>query len=206
MVGAIFNPLTNSISLIVFTARGHVKCRLVVLDIQSLALLLTSKPHPRLTSSAKLEDCIKDFFSSEVPGEEGPGKGTKRKQKQTLSKSSAAAEGPEEGTGCRGCETLRKKVTLRTTELEVAAASIRQLRKELAVAKKTPKVNTESEKLGTDKKLQAANKKIATLENRLARLDEIAETRGTQGCVSCGDLKKELDRQDEGHHGGVSNI
>ena len=43
--------------------------------------------------------------------------------------------------------------------------------------------------------LRAANTKIASLKKRLARLDEmIAETRGTQGCVSCGDLKKELDR------------
>ena len=43
--------------------------------------------------------------------------------------------------------------------------------------------------------LRAANTKIASLKKRLARLDEmIAETRGTQGCVSCGDLKKELEK------------
>ena len=83
MVGAIFNPLTNSVSLIVFSARGHVKCRLVVLDSQSVDLLLNSKTHSRLASSLKLEDCVKDFFGSEAPGE-GPGKGTKRKIKQTV--------------------------------------------------------------------------------------------------------------------------
>ncbi len=188
VVGAVFIPQTNSVSLIVFTARGHVKCRLVVLDSQSVDLLLNSKTHPRLASSAKLEDCVKDFFGSDVPGEEGPGKGTKRKQKQTLT---SASEGPEDGTGCRVCVTLRNKVALITTELEVAATSIGQLRKELAVAKKTPKVSAESE---APVMLRAANKKIASLEKRLARLDEMAETRGTQGCVSCDDLKKELDK------------
>ena len=183
-----------------FTARGHGKCRLVVLDIQSADVLLNSKMHPRLTSSLNLKDFVKVLFGSEVPGEEGPGIGTKRKQKQTLT---SASEDPEDGPGCRGCVTLRKKVAQKTTELEVAATSIGQLRKKLAVAKKTPKVSAESE---TPVMLRAAKTKIASLNKRLARLDEIAETRGTQGCVSCGDLKKELDRQDEGHHGGVSNI
>ena len=160
------------------------------MDSQSVDLLLNSKTHSRLASSLKLEDCVKDFFGSEAPGE-GPGKGTKRKQKQTLTSAS-------EGTGCRGCENLSKKLALKTTELEVAAlraaTSIGQLRKELAAAKKTPKVSAESKAPEMSEKLRAANSKIATLNNKLARLDEIAETRGTQGCVSCGDLKKELEK------------
>ncbi len=92
------------------------------MDSQNVGLLLNSKTqHTRLASSTKLEGCTKDFFGSEVPGEEGPGKGTKRNKKQALA---SAAEGPEVlvGTGCHGCESLRRK-----TELILAVISIGQL-------------------------------------------------------------------------------
>ena len=104
------------------------------MDSQSVDLLLNSRMHPRLASSAKLEDCVKDFLGSDVPGRRRrPRERDKTKQKQTLT---SASEGPEDGTGCRGCVTLRKKVALKTTELEVAATSIGQLRIKRAGSRK----------------------------------------------------------------------
>ena len=129
----------------------------------------------------------KNIFGSEVPGE----KVYKRPRKRDKTKTKASTDICFRGTGCRGCENLSKKLAIRTTELEVAATSIGQLRKELAAAKKMPKVSAESNAPEMSEKLRAANTKIATLNNKLAWLpvDEIAETRGT-----CGDLKKELDK------------